>query len=744
MKTYILKNLGCATCAVNIEKSLEKMETVRSVSVNFSSATMNLEAENLEEVMKEIRRIEPEVKILEAYKRTQSPEVGTKKTTGEFLFIGFSILLLVLGVIFKERLHQTPLSLAEYAVFLSAYFLSGRMVLLRAGKNIFHGRVLDENFLMTIATAGAIAIHQLPEAVAVMIFFQVGELVQDMSVNRSRRSIKSLLASRPDYANRLINGIIERVSPEKVAVGDTVVVRPGEKVPLDGEIIEGNSLVETSALTGESVPRSVHRGDTVLAGMINKTGILTLKVEKPSEESSISIILDMVQNALQKKAKTEKFITRFAAYYTPAVVAAALTTAVLPPLILTGATFAEWTYRSLVLLVISCPCALVISIPLGYFGGIGGASRRGILVKGSNYLDILSTVSTVVFDKTGTLTRGVFKVLQIVPKNGFDRQKLLRFAAEVESQSNHPIAKSILEAYMKSEARPGITTTDTTVTAHTVTHSTIQTYDGFAVHAVIPNSLTADHTATSNPISQPEELEEIAGLGIRGKINQQRFLAGNDRLLHRENIGHDSNICNIEGTVVHFVSENTYAGYMILGDEIKEDSFQAVVDLRKLGVKKCILLTGDIHTAAQAVSKKLGLDSYQAQLLPEEKVKAIEKLIEEKDGKVAFIGDGINDAPVIAQADVGIAMGTTGSDAAIDTADVVLMTDSPRKVAEAIRVGRKTRRIVWENIIFSFAVKAIFVGLGVTGTATMWEAVFADMGVALIAIFNATRILRKT
>jgi len=744
MKTYTLKNLDCATCAVNIEKSLEKMETVRSVSVNFASATMNLEAENLEEVMKEIRRVEPEVKIVEASKRTQNPEQETEKTTGEFLFIGFSILLLVLGVIFKEKLHQTPFSFAEYAVFLSAYLLSGRMVLLRAGKNIFHGRMLDENFLMTIATAGAIAIHQLPEAVAVMIFFQVGELVQDMSVNRSRRSIKSLLASRPDYANRLIDGVIERVSPWKAAVGDTVIVRPGEKVPLDGEIIEGNSLVETSALTGESVPRSVHRGDTVLAGMINKTGILTIKVEKLFEESSISIILDMVQNALQKKAKTEKFITRFAAYYTPAVVAAALATAVLPPLILTGATFAEWTYRALVLLVISCPCALVISIPLGYFGGIGGASRRGILVKGSNYLDILSTVSTVVFDKTGTLTRGVFKVLQIVPKNGFDRQKLLQFAAEVESQSNHPIAQSILEAYRKSEGSPGIMATDTAVAAYKVPHTTIPASGGFTVHAAIPYSLTAGHTATSTPISQPEELEEIAGLGIRGKINQQRFLAGNDRLLHRENIGHENNVCDIEGTVVHFVSENTYAGYIIIGDEIKEDSFQAIVDLRKLGVKKCVLLTGDNRTAAQVVSKKLGLDSYQAQLLPEEKVKAIEKLIEEKDGKVAFVGDGINDAPVIAQADVGIAMGATGSDAAIDTADVVLMTDSPRKVAEAIRVGRKTRRIVWENIIFSFAVKAIFVGLGVTGAATMWEAVFADMGVALIAIFNATRILRKT
>jgi len=685
------------------------METVRSVSVNFASATMNLEAENPDEVMKEISRIEPEVEIIEASTYTAVHEEESANSTREFLLIGFSILLLVLGVVFKEKLHQTPFALAEYAVFLTAYLLSGRMVLLRAAKNIIHGRIFDENFLMTIATAGAIVIHQLPEAAAVMIFFQVGELVQDMSLNRSRRSIKSLLANRPEYANRVIDGRIERVAPDTVAVGNMVIVKPGEKVPLDGEIIDGSSLVETSALTGESVPRSVRKGDTVLAGMINKMGILTVKVEKPFEESSISLILDMVQNALQKKAKTEKFITRFAAYYTPAVVAAALATAVIPPLVL-RATFSEWTYRALVLLVISCPCALVISIPLGYFGGIGGASRRGILVKGANYFDILCNVSTVVFDKTGTLTRGVFKVLQIVPKNGFDRQKLLQFAAEVESHSNHPIAQSILEAYEKRFAVSGKAVSGKAVSGTTATF---------------------------------EEYEEIAGLGIRGSVNGHRFLAGNDRLLHIENIDHENDVCHVEGTVVHFVSEKTYAGYMIIGDEIKEDSFQAIADLRKLGVKKCILLTGDNRNAAQNVCKKLSLDSFQAQLLPEEKVKAIEKLIEEKDGKVAFVGDGINDAPVIAQADVGIAMGETGSDAAIDTADVVLMTDSPRKVAEAIRISRKTRRIVWENIIFSFAVKALFAGMGIAGTATMWEAVFADMGVALIAIFNATRILRK-
>ncbi len=640
MKTYTVKNLDCPTCAVNEEE----------------------------------------------------PKAGIR----EFLFIGLSILLLAGGVYFKETLHQTPFFLAEYAVFLTAYLLSGRMVLLRAVKNIIHGRIFDENFLMTIATAGAILIHQLPEAAAVMILFQVGDMVQHMSLNRSRRSIQSLLASRPEYANRVVDGRIERVSPDTVAVGDTVIVKPGEKVPLDGEIIEGSSLVETSALTGESVPRTVDKEDTVLAGMINKTGMLTIKVGKPFEESSISLILDMVQNALQKKAKTEKFITRFSGYYTPAVVAAALATAVIPPLVLTGATFSEWTYRALVLLVISCPCALIISIPLSYFGGIGGASRRGILVKGSNYFDILSNASTVVFDKTGTLTRGVFKVLQIVPKNGFDRQRLLQFAAEVESQSNHPIAQSILEAYGKKTVTPSF-----------------------------------------------EEYEEIAGLGIRGMINERGFLAGNDRLLHRENIAHENDVCCIEGTVVHFVSQKTYAGYMIIGDEIKNDAFQAIDDLRKLGIKKCILLTGDNRQAAQSVYKKLRIDSYQAQLLPEEKVKAIEKLIEEKDGKVAFVGDGINDAPVIAQADVGIAMGETGSDAAIDTADVVLMSDSPRKVADAIRISKKTRRIVWENIIFSFVVKALFVGLGIAGTATMWEAVFADMGVALIAIFNAARILRK-
>jgi Cd2+/Zn2+-exporting ATPase len=741
MKTFTLKNLDCATCAVNIEKRLEKMDTVHSVSVDFASATMSLDTENLDEVIQEIGRVEPDVEVIVQPERRDGYEQETKKKR-ELLLIALSILLLLLGVIFKKRLHRTPFSFAEYAVFLTAYILSGRTVLFRAGKNILHGRIFDENFLMTIATAGAVAVYQLPEAAAVMIFFQVGELMQDISVNRSRRSIKSLLGSSPDYANREIDGVIERVPPEKVAVGDTVVVKPGEKVPLDGNIIMGNSFVETSVLTGESVPRSVHRGDTVLAGMINKTGILTLRVLKRFEESSISLILDMVQNALQKKAKSEKFITRFAAYYTPAVVAAAFAIAVLPPLILADASFSEWIYRALVLLVISCPCALVISIPLGYFGGIGGASRRGILVKGSNYLDILSRVSTIVFDKTGTLTRGVFKVLRIVPKNGFDRKGLLQFAARVESLSNHPIAHSILEAYRKSESNHDIPADETALPTNAVIRPN-QGSAGFAAQAVQPASPATGLDAVSFGIPQPEEFEEIAGLGIRGKIDGKSFLAGNDRLLHRESIDHDSTVCDIEGTVVHFVSENTYAGYMIIGDEIRTDAYQAIKELRQLGVRECILLTGDNRTAAEAVSKKLDLDSYQAELLPEEKVKVIEKLIEEKDGRVGFVGDGINDAPVIAQADVGLAMGSNGSDAAIDTADVVLMTGSPRKVAEAIRVSRKTRRIVWENIIFSLLVKGIFVGLGVVGIATMWEAVFADMGVALIAIYNATRILRK-
>ena len=631
-------------------------------------------------------------------------EHGHSHGDGDFNFkkeltpVVLVVILFVLGSIFEKQLHDTPYSVGEYLVFIPAYLLSGWNVLTSAGRNTLKGRVFDENFLMTVATVGAIAIHKLPEAVGMMLFFKVGELFQEFAVGRSKKSIKSLLEVRPDYANLQTNGEIKKVSPDEVAAGDIIVVKPGEKIPLDGDILEGNSQLDTSALTGESVPRTVKVGEPVLAGTINKTGVLTIKVTKLFGESSVSKILDLVQNASSKKADTEKFITKFARYYTPFVVFASLAVALIPPLFIAGATNADrflWVYRALVLLVISCPCGLVISIPLGYFGGVGGAAKRGILVKGSTFLDTLTAVKTVVFDKTGTLTKGVFKVKQIEPKNGFNQAELLALAAKIESQSNHPVAQSIREAYGKKIDSSGV-----------------------------------------------KDYEEIAGHGIRARVQNQDIIAGNDRLLHRENIEHDT--CNVEGTVVHLAVNNRYAGYILIADEIKEDAARAIQALKKLGVEQTVMLTGDNQVVAKSVAQTLGLDSYFAGLLPEGKVEVIEKLLWKsgKNNKVVFVGDGINDAPVIARADVGMAMGGLGSDAAIETADVVLMTDAPSKVAEAIQVARKTHKIVWQNIILAMSVKGVFIALGAFGLATMWEAVFADVGVALLAIFNATRVLK--
>jgi Cd2+/Zn2+-exporting ATPase len=524
-----------------------------------------------------------------------------------------------------------------------------------------------------------------------MLFYVVGELLQDIAVVRSRKSIKSLLEIKPDYANLKDGGDTIKVSPEYVNLGDEIVVRAGEKVPLDGLVIEGSSFVDTSALTGESVPRKINPDDEVLAGMINQSGLITVKVSRLFEDSSISKILEMVENATSKKAETEKFITTFAKYYTPVVVLGALLIAVLPPLFLEGATFSDWIYRALVVLVISCPCALVISIPLGYFGGIGGASRRGILVKGSNFLDALTQVKTVVFDKTGTLTKGEFKVSEIITSNRFTEEEILEFAAYAEYNSNHPISKSILQAYN-------------------------QEFDN----------------------SRIGKVKEISGHGIQAYIDNKEIFVGNDKLLHKENIKHDN--CKVEGTVVHVVIHKKYAGYIIISDNLKDDSQDAIKRLNKKGIKT-IMLTGDNKYAAESFARKLGIKEYYAELLPENKVEQIEKMLN-KDGKVAFVGDGINDAPVLARSDVGIAMGALGSDAAIETADIVLMTDSPLKVAVAIDVARKTRNIVWQNIIFALVVKAAFIVLGIFGIATMWEAVFGDMGVALIAVFNAIRILK--
>ena len=547
----------------------------------------------------------------------------------EGVLIGIVLALFLLGSIFETPLHKTPYSSGEYLVFIPAYLLAGWSVLTSAGRNLLRGQVFDENFLMTLATVGAIAIHKLPEAVGVMLFFKFGELFQESAVSRSRRSITSLLAIRPDVANLKTDSGLQAVAPEAVMVGDTLLVKPGEKIPLDGDVIDGRSQVDTSALTGEAVPRTVTVGEPVLAGMINQAGVLTITVTKPFGESSIARILELVENASSKKATTEKFITQFARRYTPIVVLASLAVALLPPLFLPGATHAEWVYRALVLLVISCPCGLVISIPLGYFGGIGGAAKRGILVKGATFLDTLARVKAIAFDKTGTLTQGVFKVMEVVPHSEFTPAALLHLAAAVEAHSNHPIAQSIRAAY------------------------------GQPIDTAI-----SDYT-------------EIAAHGIQARVGQQWVLAGNDRLMHREQIEHDT--CHVEGTVVHLAVDQVYAGYIVIADEVKADAAAAIQALKAAGVEHIMMLTGDNQAVAQRIAKTLGVDSYKAELLPEAKVTALETLLHQfnQKGTVAFVGDGINDAPVLTRADVGIAMGGLGADAAIETADVVLMTDAP-------------------------------------------------------------------
>lgn len=685
--------MDCASCAAKIEGSLKRLDEVKFVSVNFATSLMTIDTNDLEKVKSKIKEIEPDVEVEDDDKAktlVSTTELAENKWT--IIKAVSGILLLVCGLIFEEMLHDTPYQIAEYLVFVIAYLVVGWKVIAVAIKNIIRGQVFNEHFLMTIATLGAFAIHQMPEAVAVMLFYVVGELFQDISVSRSRKSIKSLLEIKPHYANLKNNGDTVKVSPEEVGIDDEIVVKAGEKIPLDGLVTDGSSLVDTSALTGESVPRKVKPNDEVLAGMINQTGLITVKVSRLFGESSISKILEMVENATSKKAETEKFITTFAKYYTPVVVFGALLIAVLPPLLINNALFSDWIYRALVVLVISCPCALVISIPLGYFGGIGGASRRGILVKGSNFLDALTQVKTVVFDKTGTLTKGEFKVSEIVTLNDFDENEVVEYAAYAEYNSNHPIAKSILEYYNQE----------------------------------------FDH-------SRIGKVEEIPGHGIKANIDGKVVFAGNDKLLHKENIEHEK--CEIEGTVVHMVIENKYAGYIVISDSLKADSIEAIERLHKKGIKT-VMLTGDNQFAAAIFARKLGIKAYYAELLPENKVEHIERLLN-KNGKVAFVGDGINDAPVLSRADIGIAMGALGSDAAIETADVVLMTDSPSKVADAIEIAKRTRKIVWQNIVFALGVKAAFIVLGVFGIASMWEAVFGDMGVALIAVFNAMRAMKN-
>ena len=601
--------------------------------------------------------------------------------------------IIIAAVLFAAGSLLTLDPTAEMAVFLVCYVVIGWDIVWKALTNILHGQVFDENFLMTIATIGALILGEHSEGVAVMLFYQVGEWFQSYAVSKSRKSIASLMDIRPDYANVERNGKLEQVDPEEVNIGDTIVVKPGERVPLDGKIIKGTSALDTSALTGESMPRDVEPGMEVISGCINQTGILTIQTTKKYGESTVAKILDLVENASDKKGKTENFISRFARYYTPIVVFAAIALAVLPPLV-TGQPFTVWIYRALTFLVISCPCALVISIPLSFFGGIGGASKIGVLVKGSNYLESLAHTEVVVFDKTGTLTKGSFAVSQINAVSMKEAQ-LLELAAYAEDYSNHPISLSIKKAYGKK----------------------------------------IDHSRIS-------DVQEIAGHGVRAVIDGKTILAGNAKLMDREEIAYIPS--NAIGTVIYLACNGKYAGYIVIEDEIKADAPSAIKALKEVGVRKTVMLTGDADAVGKKVAQKLGLDQAYTELLPADKVDRVEMMLRQttEKGKLVFVGDGINDAPVLARADVGIAMGGLGSDAAIEAADVVLMTDEPSKISAVVQIARKTIRIANENIVFALGVKILVLILGATGYANMWAAVFADVGVSVIAILNAIRAMR--
>lgn len=738
-KELILENLDCANCASKIENKVREIKGVEEVTVNFMTKTLVFkpkEGENLNNIKEEIKaivkKLEPDVVVKdkvgkksiatlqargtsccsghdydhnhdhshehhheEAAHRHDEDEEDHGHSHGDGSTKKAMIKLALGGAIFATAMIGKFDINIERIMFLIAYIIVGGEIVLRALKNITRGQIFDENFLMTIATVGAFGVGDFAEGVAVMLFYQVGELFQDIAVNRSRKSISSLMDIRPDFANLMVDGEIVKVSPEEVSIDDIIVVKPGEKVPLDGVVIEGKSMLDTSALTGESMPRNVEEGNDVLSGFINQNGVLTVKVVKEFGESTVSKILDLVQNASNRKAKAENFITKFAKYYTPAVVIIAAILAIIPPMVISDATFAEWIYRALVFLVISCPCALVISIPLGFFGGIGTASKHGILIKGSNYLEALNAVETVVFDKTGTLTQGVFNVTEINSSNGFNKDEILKYAAYAESYSNHPIAVSIVKTY-KNE----------------INKEDVNNY------------------------------EEIAGHGIIVEIEGKRVAVGNNKLMNSEKVNFKET--DSVGTVVYVAIDKVYAGSIVIEDTLKEDAVIAIRELKNNEIKSTVMLTGDNKKVADKVANQLKVDEVYSELLPHEKVEKLENIDSKKTlGKnIAFVGDGINDAPVLARADIGIAMGGLGSDAAIEAADVVIMTDEPSKIATAIKISKRTRKIVIQNIVFALGVKALVLILGAFGIATMWDAVFADVGVSILAILNSMRVMR--
>ncbi|WP_025718007.1 heavy metal translocating P-type ATPase [Paenibacillus sp. 1-18] len=776
---WVLEGLDCANCALKIENGVSKIEGVLDCSVNFVTKTLTLTAssDQKEEVLRQterkVYRLEPHIRMIVKNARGRlredsRSEAGTAQagstadcacgghehaehhhshaghdhkdhadgkhahaphdhhtadghshathshshSHGDDNHAGHThdhgtegmrpmITRLAAGAVIAAVAWWLPVEgVGKLALFLLAYIIVGGDVVLQAARSLVRGMAFDEYFLMTLATVGAFAIGEYPEGVAVMFFYQIGELFQGVAVNRSRKSIGDLMDIRPDYANLKTAGSVRRVSPEDVRIGDLIVIKPGEKIPLDGKVVDGESHVDTSALTGESVPRTVEPGSSVLSGFINTNGFLTVEVGKEFGESTVSKILELVQNASAKKAPTEKFITKFSRYYTPVVVIVALLLAVVPPLVVPGAQFADWIYRALVFLVISCPCALVVSIPLGFFGGIGAASRSGVLIKGGNYLEALNDVKYAVFDKTGTLTKGVFRVTGIYPAEAFTKESLLETAALAELHSTHPIAASLRESYGKELLTERV-----------------------------------------------QQYSEISGHGIQAQIDGRLVLAGNAKLMEREHVAFDAAQqagTLDEGTVVHVAVDKVYAGCILISDEVKEDAARTIASLKKLGVVKTIMLTGDNRTVAEAIGRQLGLDEVRAELLPQDKAEAIEQLSATKktSDKVLFVGDGINDTPVLALADVGVAMGGLGSDAAIEAADIVIMNDEPSRLVTAIHIAKRTRRIVWQNIIFALGVKAVFLTLGAFGIATMWEAVFSDVGVTLLAVLNVMRVLK--
>lgn len=725
----ILSGLNCANCANKIETKVNKINGIENASLNFSTTVLTVEINKEEEknnIVNEIKsivkKLEPHVKVIE---KLDNKDIKVNKSectsscctnshehesnneehhghTHEFKenngFLGYAKdnLLLIIGTIVYiiALAYKINDNLLSFILFGASYLIIGGEVILNAIKNIIRGEIFDENFLMSIATIGAFFIGEYPEAVAVMLFYQIGEVFQGYAVNKSRKSISSLMNIRADHANVLRDDKEIRVSPEDVSIGEFIIIKPGERVPLDGTVLEGTSFIDTSALTGESVPREVTTGNEILSGSINNNGVLKVKVDKEYGESTVARILELVENASNKKAPTEKFITKFAKVYTPIVVAIAVLVAIIPPIIIKDATFSEWIYKALSILVVSCPCALVVSIPLGFFSGIGAASKKGILVKGGNYLEALRDSEIVVFDKTGTLTKGIFKVTEINSIN-MSKEELLEITAMGESLSNHPIAMSIANAYGKEVNKDEI-----------------------------------------------KDYKEISGHGIEVTIRENDVLLGNSKLMKSNNI--DYNDIDSIGTIVHVAINGEYKGNIVISDEIKENVKEALTELKEVGIKKTIMLTGDNKNVADKVAMDIGIDEVYSELLPGDKVSKIEEILNKKTskGKVLFVGDGINDAPVLARADIGVAMGGIGSDAAIEAADVVLMKDKIEEISEAIRVSRRTNMILWQNIIFSLGVKIIVMLLVILGLTNMWAAVFADVGVTLIAVLNSMRIIR--